>query len=77
MTLLDALTIDNIIRLSPGGSADGQPIVGDVDPAWFAETFPMLAEASVPLTDEQYAQLKAVDPFWAQNAERWRAEGRI
>ena len=77
MTLLDAITTDDIIELSPGGSADGQPIDGEVDPAWFAETFPALAEAVVPLTGEQYAQLCGIDQFWATNAERWRAEGRI
>ena len=77
MTLLDAITTDGRIMVSPGGCAVGQPIVGEVDPAWVAETFPALAEATVPLTDEQFAQLRSIDPFWEQNAERWRAEGRI
>lgn len=76
MTLVDAIT-DDVILLSPAGSAEGHLIDGEVDPVWFAEAFPVLAEATVPLTDEQYAQLCGIDRFWAANAERWRAEGRI
>lgn len=77
MTLLEALTVDDQILLSPAGSDNGQPIDGVVDPMWFAKTCPELAQATVPLTDEQYAQLHAIDHYWAQNAARWRSEGRI
>ena len=63
--------------LDPAGSCNGVDLPGEVDPAWFAKAFPELAEATVPLTDEQYAQLCGIDRFWAANAERWRDEGRI
>jgi hypothetical protein len=77
MTLLEAITADDQIVLSPAGSDIGQPIDGVVDPMWFAGAFSALAQATVPLTDEQYAELRGIDAFWAQNAERWRSEGRI
>ena len=77
MTLLEAITTGSSIILSPAGSDNGQLIVGEADPVWFADAFPELAQAPVPLADGQYAQLCAIDRFWAQNAERWRAEGRI
>ncbi len=77
MTLLEAITVDDQVLLSPAGSDSGQPIDGEVNPAWFAKAFPELAQATAPLSDEQYSKLKAIDTFWAANADRWRAEGRI
>lgn len=77
MSLLDAIATDGLILLAPGGISDGQPIDGTVDAEWFAVQFPALAQSPVPLAAEQYSKLKAIDSFWAANAERWRAEGRI
>lgn len=77
MTLLEAITVDGAIQLSPGGGSDGQLVDGEVDPVWFATAFPALAQSVVPLAAERYAELRGIDQFWAQNAERWRAEGRI
>ena len=77
MTLLDAITSGGVIQLSPAGSDDGQPLDGEADPTWFAAAFPVLAQSAVPLTAERYIELRGIDQFWAQNAERWRAEGRI
>jgi len=78
MTLLEALPKrEGMILLEPGAEVNGGAIAGLVDPAWFEEHFPSLAGASVPLSDTQYEQLRSIDRFWQQNAERWRAEGRI
>lgn len=79
MTLLEILPKNEFgeIVLAPGKSIAGEVHDATASPAWFAETFPDLAHATVPLADGQYAKLKAIDSYWAQNAERWRDEGLI
>lgn len=51
--------------------------VDEADIEWFQGNYPHLAEAEAPLDDEVYAQLSAIDEFWALNAARWRSEGLI
>lgn len=79
MTLLEAFPkdADGMILLDPAGEVNGQPVSGTVNPEWFVTTFPTLASAHVPLDNESFAALKAIDPYWAQNADRWRAQGLI
>jgi hypothetical protein len=79
MNLLDVLPKDfmGYIILNPGGSMNGKPIEGYVDPEWVKVNYGTLAAASVPMTNEQLAELKAIDEYWSQNADRWRVEGLI
>lgn len=78
MSLVEAITGENgVIVLDPGAMIDGQGQVGFVEPEWFQTTFPALAAAPVPLSSDDFAELKAIDSFWSQNADRWRQEGRI
>lgn len=68
---------DGMICLSPAGLADGEPIDGVVDKEWFRNSFPDLATAPVPLSQGLFDELCAIDSFWSQNAQKWRAEGLI
>lgn len=79
MTLLEILpkTEAGEIILTPGKKIAGEYHDSTASPTWFAETFTDLAQATVPLTDEQYSKLTAIDSYWAQNAERWRDDGLI
>lgn len=78
MTLIDVLPKEfGKIVLSPGGSINGENIDAHVDQQWFINNFPEIANAEVPLTDEQLQKLKNIDVYWKQNAERWRLEGLI
>lgn len=79
MTLIDKLpkNEEGQIILSPGGSINGKPVDGVVEPTWFSENFPEIANAEVPLGDKEYQALRGIGDFWRQNAERWRAEGLI
>lgn len=79
MTLVEVLPKDrdgNII-FSPGGVIDGKPVDGIVNPDWLQTTFPLLASAVVPLTNEDFIILKEIDIFWNENANRWRNQGII
>lgn len=80
MTLLQALPKDSDgeIVLNPAGmTSDGKVLVGAVDATAFANNFDALAGASVPLSDADFAALKAIDEFWSANADTWRAAGLI
>ena len=79
MTLLDKLprSENGEIILSPGGKVDGTPVNTTVSPVWFSENFPDLATAELPLTEDLFQRLRGIDPYWRQNAERWRSEGLI
>ena len=69
--------IDNQIVLSPGGKVEGELVDGYVSVDTFNEMFPHLATAETPLSTELFTELRAIDKYWAMNAERWRAEGLI
>lgn len=79
MTLIEALpkNDDGNIKLEPAGIKDNKYINGYVYREWFENNFGTLANATVPLTDEQFTQLKNIDQFWKMNAEKWRDEGLI
>lgn len=79
MTLLEALPKNNDgqIVLSPAGEQDGKPLEGTVDPNWFETVFPTLANAEVPLSDENFQALRSIDMFWTANADKWRDAGLI
>jgi hypothetical protein len=79
MTLLDALprTEQGEILLSPAGMIDGVEVEGSVKQEWLAQILPEVATATVPLSAEALERLKNIDSYWAQNATRWRDEGRI
>lgn len=79
MRLLDALpkNAEGYIVFSPGGRVNGQLTDGLVDPFWFETNFSSLASATVPLSDVDFFALRNIDEYWAQNADRWRAEGLI
>jgi len=80
LRLVDAITgSDGLIVLDPGAeTVDGEVAVrATVDPAVFETLWPDIANAPVPLDGPVYDALRSIDRFWAANAERWRAEGRI
>ncbi len=80
MTLIDVLPKDwrGQIILSPGGeTVDGTFINGTVDPDWFNVNFPNLANATTPLSESDFADLKAIDKYWSTNADKWIEDGLI
>ena len=79
MRLVDAITgSDGLIVLNPGAeTVGGVTVEATVDPAVFEALWPDIANAPVPLDGPVYDALRSIDRFWAANAERWRAEGRI
>jgi len=79
MTLLEVMpkNSDGQIVLSPAGEQDGKPLEGTVDPSWFVTTFPALANAVVPLSEDNLQALRSIDAFWAANADKWRVAGLI
>ncbi len=77
MMLLDVLSKDGAISLVPAGMQGDLPCAGEVSEKWFAMNFPKIANAQVPLELNVFEELKNIDYFWKQNAERWRTEGLI
>ncbi len=79
MNLVDTLPKDGDeqIIFSPAGKINDTEVAGTVNPEWFGNSFPDLANAETPLTEEQFSQLCAIDWTWKANAERWRSENLI
>jgi len=72
---------DGNIILSPGASymIDDKEMFldGVVEVLWFQENFNTIANASCPLSDELFQQLKAIGRYWELNAINWREQGLI
>lgn len=66
---------DGRIIFSPAGKSGDTYIDGSVGVEWFKNVFPAIANATIPLAQEHYEALKAVDEFWKINAINWRKNG--
>ena len=76
--MLDKLTNEHgEIELSPGGKEGDNFIDATVLAGWFVANYPELAEAELPLSENDFQNLCGIDNYWKTNAERWRSEGRI
>lgn len=65
------------IVINPAMIVDGEHIEGSADINWIKKHHPNLYDATTPLTNELFDELKSIGEMWSINAEKWRSEGLI
>jgi hypothetical protein len=63
--------------MSPGAKSGDEYLDGYVRVEWFKTVFPAIANATLPLAQEQYDALKDIGDFWKINAINWRKNGTV
>lgn len=83
-TLIEALNTYNlddgreVFDLKPAGYSEiGNYTDGYVSAEWFKNVFPNVANAEIPLSQDEYQALKNIGDCWEINAINWRKDSTI